>query len=82
MTLAQLIADTERRLTEAGVGTLIHYPIPPHRQLAYAAAGFASDAFPIATRIADSVLSLPMGPHLEQHDAVRVMADLRSSIAR
>lgn len=53
----------QQRLSDAGVGTLIHYPIPPHRQAAYADAGFAAEAFPVASRMADEVLSLPMGPH-------------------
>jgi dTDP-4-amino-4,6-dideoxygalactose transaminase len=53
----------QQRLSDAGVGTLIHYPIPPHRQGAYADAGFAAEAFPVASRMADEVLSLPMGPH-------------------
>ena len=64
----------QQRLTEAGVGNLIHYPIPPHRQAAYAEAGFAPDAFPIASRMADEVLSLPMGPHLSIDDAMAVVA--------
>lgn len=53
-----------RRLTTAGIGSLIHYPIPPHRQQAYADAGFAADAFPIATALATQVLSLPIGAQL------------------
>lgn len=51
-------------LTTADVGTLIHYPIPPHRQAAYVQAGFAADDFPLARRMADEVLSLPMGPQM------------------
>ncbi len=51
-------------LTEAGVDSLIHYPIPPHQQQAYADAGFAADVFPSASTMASEVLSLPMGPHL------------------
>lgn len=54
----------QARLNEAGVSTLIHYPIPPHMQAAYAAAGFAADDLPLARQLADEVLSLPMGPHL------------------
>jgi dTDP-4-amino-4,6-dideoxygalactose transaminase len=61
------------------VGTLIHYPIPPHTQAAYADAGFAPDAFPIASRMADEVLSLPMGPHLAMNDAARVIEALRAA---
>lgn len=51
-------------LTAAGVGTMIHYPIPPHRQQAYAQAGWGLGAFVQAERMADRVLSLPIGPHL------------------
>lgn len=54
-----------QRLTEAGIGNLIHYPIPPHRQHAYANSSFNVDAFPLADRIAAEVLSLPNGPHLD-----------------
>jgi dTDP-4-amino-4,6-dideoxygalactose transaminase len=52
-----------RALSNNGVNTLIHYPIPPHRQQAYAAAGWRQGMFPLAERMADEVLSLPIGPH-------------------
>ena len=55
----------QKVLTAAGVGTLIHYPIPPHRQQAYAHPGWAQGAFPVAESMADQALSLPMGPHLQ-----------------
>lgn len=69
----------QQRLHGAGVGTLIHYPIPPHRQAAYADAGFAPEAFPIASRIAEEVLSLPMGPQLSRVDALRVVQAVRQA---
>ena len=53
-----------QRLMGAGVGSLIHYPLPPHRQAAYEDARFAAEAFPLATKMATEVLSLPIGPHL------------------
>ncbi len=55
----------QQALADAGVGTLIHYPIPPHRQQAYAHAGWSQGAFPVAGSMADQVLSLPIGPHLK-----------------
>ena len=55
----------QKRLAEAGIGTLIHYPIQPHRQTAYAELGLAEGMFPIAERLAREVLSLPIGPHLD-----------------
>lgn len=64
----------QQRLTDAGIGSLIHYPIPPHRQQAYAAAVWPPEAYPIASRIANEVLSLPMGPHLRPHSADKVIA--------
>lgn len=54
----------QQHLTDARIDSLIHYPIPPHKQDAYATAGWSSDAFPLASRMADEVLSLPMGPQL------------------
>lgn len=49
-------------LADKGIQTLIHYPIPPHKQNAYAMNQFP--ALPVAERLATEVLSLPMGPHL------------------
>ena len=63
----------QTRLTGAGVGTLIHYPIPPHMQTAYAGLGMAPEALPLARRLADEVLSLPMGPHLKSEDMRKVI---------
>ncbi|WP_243614346.1 DegT/DnrJ/EryC1/StrS family aminotransferase [Shimia aestuarii] len=66
----------QQRLTAAGVGTLIHYPIPPHMQAAYARLGLAPEALPLARDLAGEVLSLPMGPQLLLADAVRVAANV------
>jgi len=54
----------QARLTAAGIGTLIHYPIPPHMQAAHADLGLAPETLPLARDLANEVLSLPMGPHL------------------
>ncbi len=50
----------QRHLKDAGIGTLIHYPIPPHLSRAYSRLGFGKGDFPIAERCADTVLSLPV----------------------
>ena len=70
-----------QRLAEAGVGTLIHYPIPPHKQQAYVDAAFEASAFPLAERIAEEVLSLPMGPQLTQDMAGQVVEAVRKALA-
>jgi dTDP-4-amino-4,6-dideoxygalactose transaminase len=60
------------RLADAGIGIIVHYPIPPHLQQAYAELGYKEGDFPIAEAIHREVLSLPIGPHmtLEQADIV------------
>ena len=70
----------QKRLTEAGVGTLIHYPIPPHMQSAYRDMGLAANDLPLAKQLADEVLSLPMGPHLTEAEAQTVGELLRSNV--
>ena len=57
--------ELQKDLADAGIGSLIHYPIPPHKQQAYSELGFPADAFPIASRMASEVLSLPMDPQLQ-----------------
>ena len=62
----------QAHLAAAGVGTLIHYPIPPFRQAAYGEFAARAGEWPIADRLAREVLSLPIGPHmtLAQADSV------------
>lgn len=52
------------RLENARIETLIHYPVPPHRQGAYSDVFEGHPALPVAERLAVEVLSLPLGPHL------------------
>jgi dTDP-4-amino-4,6-dideoxygalactose transaminase len=70
----------QKRLGAGGIGTLIHYPVPPHLSGAFADAAWPSGAFPIAEGMARSVLSLPMGPHQTQPQTMTVLESLRSSI--
>jgi dTDP-4-amino-4,6-dideoxygalactose transaminase len=51
-------------LTQAGIGTLIHYPVPPHLQEGYRELELPVGTFPITEAIHREVLSLPIGPHL------------------
>ena len=69
----------QARLTKAEVGTLIHYPIPPHMQEAYSYLGFSPEAFPVAKSLANEVLSLPMGPQLQWATALRVVTVVKGS---
>jgi dTDP-4-amino-4,6-dideoxygalactose transaminase len=64
------------RLSEVGIGTLIHYPIPPHMQQAYAERQIAPNALPLAQTLASEVLSLPIGPHLHVMEANKVICNV------
>lgn len=54
----------QKQMNDAGIGSVIHYPIPPHLQTAYTDLGYQSGQFPMAEIMAKQVLSLPIGPHL------------------
>lgn len=81
------VVQTEKRdalqqaLADAGVGTLIHYPIPPHLQQAYSTAGWGAGAFPLAERMAEQVLSFPIGPHLQAEQMDTVIAATLKAVA-
>jgi dTDP-4-amino-4,6-dideoxygalactose transaminase len=74
----------QSQLAEAGVGTLIHYPVPPHLSGAYQGdnAGFKGGAYPIAERIAETVLSIPIGAHLDAASADYVVKSLAGIFER
>ena len=69
-------AMVQTQLQEARIGSLIHYPIAPHLQQAYADLKYAVGAFPIARQLSDQVLSLPMSPHMTPEQAQEVVACL------
>lgn len=66
------------RLTDEGIGILMHYPIPPHMQKAFTSLGFTGDSFPLAQKLANEVLSLPIGPQLEIKNAEYIVSALKS----
>jgi dTDP-4-amino-4,6-dideoxygalactose transaminase len=63
--------ELQAYLTANGVQTLIHYPIPPHKQKAYSELNDLS--FPITEQIHNEVLSLPISPVMEQEDVEKVI---------
>lgn len=65
-----------RQLAGEGVETLIHYPLPPHLSGAYSDCGFEAGAFPVASRIAATELSLPLHPHLTEEQAEEVIGSV------
>jgi dTDP-4-amino-4,6-dideoxygalactose transaminase len=68
----------QQHLTANGVGTIIHYPVPPHLQKAYAELGYAPGSFPISEKLADEVLSLPMSAHMSEAETAYVIEQVSS----
>lgn len=73
--------DLQHHLTRKGVGSLIHYPIPPHLQECYKHLGFRRGDFPIAEEIANTALSLPVWPGLSLTDVDYVSECIRTFVA-
>ena len=65
-------------LTGREIGTLIHYPIPPHLSRAYSEMGLRAGTYPISEKLAETVLSLPFGPHIPGEHVENVIDALRS----
>lgn len=80
----------QKHLESRGIGTLIFYPIPPHRQEAYAAgpdgrefllpAGRLDGKFPIAENLADTVLSVPVSQVLTDDEVTEIIGALNEFV--
>jgi dTDP-4-amino-4,6-dideoxygalactose transaminase len=64
-------------LKERGIGTAIHYPAPVHLQPFYAGAGYSKGQFPVAEKLAQEILSLPMFPELTVEQVEMVAAEIK-----
>ncbi|MBI3285124.1 MAG: DegT/DnrJ/EryC1/StrS family aminotransferase [Burkholderiales bacterium] len=67
----------QQHLQAAGIGSMIHYPIPPHLQGAYREMGLAAGSLPLSEQIHAEVLSLPLDPYLPAESVERVIAAVR-----
>lgn len=76
----QFVIETDRRddlqsyLKDNGIPTLIHYPVPVHKQKGYIEAGFRGGPFPVTERLADRIISLPIYPELRAEE-IKYIAD-------
>jgi dTDP-4-amino-4,6-dideoxygalactose transaminase len=70
--------ELREHLTHCGIDTLIHYPIPPHLSGAYSDLGYQRGDYPLAENLADTVLSIPIGPHLKDEAVEEVIQALIS----
>jgi dTDP-4-amino-4,6-dideoxygalactose transaminase len=68
-------------LAERGIATLIHYPIPVHRQEAYAEFAPEDGYLPVTDRVSSEIVSLPLHPGLEDEEVKSVIAAIQEFAA-
>jgi dTDP-4-amino-4,6-dideoxygalactose transaminase len=73
--------EAMRLLKEKGIECGIHYPVPVHLQEAYRSLGYRQGEFPMAERIAEEFISLPMFPELTPEQVGQVIAAVKDSVA-
>ncbi len=71
----------QKALDQAGIETLIHYPVPPHLSAAYSDLGYQKGDLAVAEKLANTLFSLPMGPGLDEIKADFVISAIRDSIS-
>ena len=72
--------ELARMLSKAGIASVIHYPVSPHLQPAYASLKIAEGSKPIAERLQGEVLSLPMGPTQSTSDTQAVISAVTTAV--
>lgn len=72
--------EIQKRLAEVGIGTMIHYPIPPHLQQAYSDLAYQKGDFPISEAIHNTIISLPMWPGIKEANIATVCDSLHKVI--
>ncbi len=63
-------------LSDLGIATALHYPVPLHLQPSFAYLGYSKDDFPVATLCSEEVISLPMYPELQEDTAVEISREV------
>lgn len=73
--------ELQQHLNKNGIGTAIHYPIPPHLQKAYQQLGFKKGDFPIAEELAATSLSIPLNPGMTEEETSYIVKQVRAFYA-
>ncbi|MEW6553330.1 MAG: DegT/DnrJ/EryC1/StrS family aminotransferase [Actinomycetota bacterium] len=82
------VVECERRdslrsyLEGRGIQTAVHYPLPLHLQRPYLRSGFDTGSFPVAERLAQQAISLPLYPHLTDAEQEMVIGAVRDYFRR
>ena len=70
------------QMQKKGIEVLIHYPIPLHLQEAYQELGYKKGAFPVAEKVSQEILSLPMYPHMKKEQIEYVCESLKEIVGK
>ena len=71
----------QSKLSEAGIGTLIHYPIPPHLQECYKQLEFKTGDYPVSEGLAHTILSVPLYISLTHNEISHVIDSIKTALA-
>jgi dTDP-4-amino-4,6-dideoxygalactose transaminase len=69
--------ELQKHLENAGIGTMIHYPVPPHLSEAYQDLNLNPDDFSLSAAIAETVLSLPISPHISEEETFQIIDSIK-----
>lgn len=69
-----------KKLADKDVPTMVHYPIPMHKQIALAYLGYGDSSLPVAEKVVSRVLSLPMHPNLSYAEQLKVIDRLIETV--
>jgi dTDP-4-amino-4,6-dideoxygalactose transaminase len=70
------------KLQEAGIGSMVYYPLPLHLQPVYKSLGYQAGQLPVAEQVCREVLSLPMFPELSRDQQERAIYGLKDCLAK
>jgi dTDP-4-amino-4,6-dideoxygalactose transaminase len=73
--------ELQKKLNDFGIGTLIHYPTPPHLQEAYKNIKHSREQYPIAETLSNSILSIPIGPHMKEDDINMIIEKINNEVS-
>ena len=58
-------------LMQSGIGSIIHYPIPPHKQKALER--FGAKKLPISENLANKIISIPLAPYMSENEVYEIV---------
>ncbi|KGF72173.1 Cys/Met metabolism pyridoxal-phosphate-dependent enzyme [Neosynechococcus sphagnicola sy1] len=73
--------QVRRRLQAQGISSMIYYPLPLHLQPVYQSLGYQAGDFPVAEKLSQEVLSLPMFPELTREEQQRIVYGLKDALS-